>query len=204
MAEDRSTVSVVDDDPLIRDALRLLLKSAGYEVQTFSSAQEFLDSKPSNYGSTCLILDVRMPGLNGLELQQELTSRGYPIPIIFISGEADVATTASAMKKGAVEFLPKPYEDSDLLIAVQEAIQKASQLWIIQHERMNIQQRLDTLTPREYEILRYIIAGMLNKQIAYALSISERTVKAHLTSIFKKLNVPDRLHLAIFLKENGY
>ena len=203
MIEEQPTVFVVDDDLSVRESLGLLLNSAGYSVRTYTLAQEFLASEHSGKGPTCLILDVEMPGLSGLELQEELSSKDYAIPIIFITGHGDIPMSVRAMKKGAVEFLPKPFDDSDLLAAVDEAIQKDSQTRTDQEERRHIRQRLDLLTPREYEILTYLITGILNKQIAYSLNIAERTVKAHRKKVMEKIGVESIAELVRLTEKAG-
>ena len=189
MAESIPTVFVVDDDPSIRESLSLLLSSAGYSVNTFTSAKEFLESEHSTSGPACLVLDVKMPGISGLDLQKELTSRNYAIPVIFITGHGDIPMSVLAMKKGAVDFLSKPFDDGQLLDAVKVALLKDSQARADLNEQKHIMQRLDSLTTRENEILTYLITGMLNKQIAYELKISERTVKAHRKQVFDKMGV---------------
>jgi FixJ family two-component response regulator len=189
MAESIPTVFVVDDDPSIRESLSLLLSSAGYSVNTFASAKEFLESEHSTSGPACLVLDVKMPGISGLDLQKELTSRNYAIPVIFITGHGDIPMSVQAMKKGAVDFLSKPFDDGQLLDAVKVALLKDSQARADLNEQKHIMQRLDSLTTRENEILTYLITGMLNKQIAYELKISERTVKAHRKQVFDKMGV---------------
>jgi FixJ family two-component response regulator len=189
MAEAIPTVFVVDDDPSIRESLSLLLNSTGYGVKTFASAKEFLESEPDTSGPACLVLDVKMPGLSGLDLQKELRSRNYLIPIIFITGHGDIPTSVQAMKQGAIEFLPKPFDDDKLLDAVKEALLKDSQSRAVHNEQSHIMQRLDSLTAREHEILTYLITGMLNKQIAYELNIAERTVKAHRKQVMDKMGV---------------
>ena len=183
------TVFVVDDDPSIRKSLSLLLSSEGYGVQTFASAKEFLELEQNRRGTACIVSDIKMPGLSGLDLQEELASRDYAMPIIFITGHGDIPTTVQAMKKGAVEFLPKPFDDGDLLDAVKEALSKDSQVRAVLNEQHHITQRLKSLTPREHEILTYLITGMLNKQIAYELNIAERTVKAHRKQVMDKMGV---------------
>ena len=189
MLEDTSTVFVVDDDPSIRESLSLLLRSAGYGVKTFAAAKDFLESEPGTPAPACLVLDVKMPGLSGLDLQKELKSRNITIPIIFITGHGDIPMSVQAMKTGAVDFLPKPFDDDDLLEAVKEALLKDSQAHDNLDEQKHILQRLDSLTTREHEVLTYLITGMLNKQIAYELNISERTVKAHRKQVFDKMGV---------------
>jgi len=189
MSKPTPIVFVVDDDPSIRESLSLLLSSAGYSVNTFASAKEFLESEHSTSGPACLVLDVKMPGLSGLDLQKELMSRNIIIPIIFITGHGDIPMSVQAMKKGAVDFLPKPFDDGDLLEAVEQALLRDSQTHADLDEKKHILQRMDSLTPREHEVLTYLITGMLNKQIAFELNISERTVKAHRKQVFDKMGV---------------
>jgi len=203
MSEKQTTVFVVDDDSSVRKGLKRLLKSTGYGVEAFSSAEEFLASDSSCDGPACLVLDVQMPGLNGLNLQEKLVSRAYTVPIIFITGHGDIPTSVRAMKKGAVEFLTKPFDDRDLLDAVQEALQKDLQNRTVLAERENIQQRLATLTPREREILTYVIAGLLNKQIAYVLDISEKTVKVHRGRVMEKTGVESLAELVRLAEKAG-
>ena len=189
MVEGKSIVFVVDDDPSIRESLSLLLSSAGYSVAAFASAKEFLESEHSTSGPACLVLDVKMPGLSGLDLQQELTSMNYIIPVIFLTGHGDIPMSVQAMKKGAIDFLSKPFDDDELLDAVKVALLKNSQARVNLNEKKHIMQRIGSLTAREHEILTYLITGMLNKQIAYELKISERTVKAHRKQVFDKMSV---------------
>jgi FixJ family two-component response regulator len=189
MPQPTPTVFVVDDDPSIRESLSLLLSSVGYGIKTFASAKEFLESECAKSGPACLVLDIKMPGLSGLDLQKELKSRNYLIPIIFITGHGDIPMSVQAMKKGAVDFLSKPFDDSDLLDAVKEALTRDSQTRADFNEQKHILQRLDTLTTREHEVLTYLITGMLNKQIAFELNISERTVKAHRKQVLDKMGV---------------
>jgi len=189
MSDLTPTVFVVDDDPSIRESLSLLLSSAGYSFKTFASAKEFLESERSTSGPACLVLDVKMPSISGLDLQKELTSRNYAIPVIFITGHGDIPMSVQAMKKGAVDFLSKPFDDDQLLDAVKVALLKDSQARAGLNEQKHIMQRLDSLTTREHEALTYLITGMLNKQIAYELKISERTVKAHRKQVLDKMDV---------------
>ena len=203
MPDITSTVIVVDDDPSIRESLSLLMNSAGYNVKTFDSATEFLESGCVTQGSVCLVLDVRMPGLSGLDLQQELTSRNYAIPVIFITGHGDVPMSVQAMKKGAVDFLSKPFDDNELLNAVEEALAKDSEVRLNMDKQNHIMQRLHSLTTREYEVLRYLITGMLYKQIAYELKISEWTVKAHRKQIFHKIAVDSLAELVRLTEQAG-
>ncbi len=188
MSENNPRVFIVDDDPSIRKSLDRLIRSAGLAVETFATAHEFLE-RHSHKGPSCLVLDIKMPGLNGLELQEKLLSQEYAMPIIFITGHGDIPMTVKAIKKGAIDFLSKPFDDKDLLDAVHEALQTDSKAWTVRDELENIHRRLKSLTPREYEILTYVINGMLNKQIAYALKISEKTVKVHRGRVMEKMDV---------------
>ena len=181
-------IFIVDDDPDVRQALGLLFESADYDVETFACADEFLMRKPC-HRTCCLVLDISMPGLSGLELQDELIKRELVIPIVFITGHGDVPKTVKAMKKGAVDFLPKPFAEEDLMNAVDRAIEENSRTRKRKSQEDNVQGLLKTLTPREYEIMRCVIAGMLNKQVAYKLRISERTVKFHRGNIMGKMQV---------------
>ena len=203
MSDPTPIVFVVDDDPSIRKSLNLLLSSAGYGVKTFASAKEFLESERDSPGPACLVLDVKMPGLSGLDLQKELKSRNYDLPIIFITGHGDIPMSVQAMKKGAVDFLPKPFDDGELLGAVNEAFLKDSQARADLDEQKHIMQRLDSLTPREHEVLSYLITGMLNKQIAYELIISERTVKAHRKQVLDKMGVDSIAELVRLTEKVG-
>ena len=181
-------VFIVDDDSLIRDSLKQLIKSAGIQADTFSSAQAFLEKdlpdKPS-----CVILDIRMPGLSGLDLQDELIKRGISIPIIFITGHGTVPMSVRAMKAGAVDFLEKPFEDQELLDIVHHSIEQNRQARLEQAEINKIEQHITSLTPREHEILVLVTTGMLNKQIAWDLKMSENTVKTHRARIMRKMAV---------------
>jgi FixJ family two-component response regulator len=203
LVEDTSIVIVVDDDLSIRESLNLLLSSAGYGVKSFASAKEFLESVDDSPAPACLVLDVKMPGLSGLDLQKELKSRKYNIPIIFITGHGDIPMSVQAMKKGAVDFLPKPFDDGELLSAVNEAFLRNSQARADLDEQKHIMQRLDSLTTREHEVLSYLITGMLNKQIAYELNISERTVKAHRKHVLDKMGVDSIAELVRLTEKAG-
>lgn len=203
MSNQNPTVFVVDDDLSLRKALSRLLKSEGYDVETFSSAQEFLHADPRCEGPACLVLDVKMPGLNGLDLQQELHKREYAIPIVFITGHGDIPMGVKAMKKGAIEFLTKPFDDEVLLGAVEEALKKDMANRSAMNERQSILQRVKLLTPREYEILTYVITGMLNKQIAYDLDISEKTVKVHRGRVMEKLGIDSVAELVRLTEKAG-
>ncbi len=199
----KGTIFVVDDDPLVRKALQRLLKSAGYFTETFPSAREFLSSGHSSEGPACLILDVKMPGLSGFDLQEELSAASYAMPIIFITGHGDIPSSVKAMKNGAVDFLSKPFEDQDLFDSISVALKKDSITRTVLSERRKIQQRLDQLTLREYEILTFIITGMLNKQTANILNISEKTVKAHRGKVMTKMGVSSVAELVRITEKLG-
>jgi len=181
-----ATVFVIDDDPSIREAIDSLIRSVGINVRTFASAQEFMASKrPDAPG--CLVLDVRMPGLSGLDLQRELASAGIRIPVIFITGHGDIPMSVRAMKAGAVEFLTKPFRDQDLLDAITQAIERDEAERIQFAEVVELQRRFEELTPREREVMEQVVAGLLNKQIANRLNISEITVKLHRHQVMEKM-----------------
>jgi FixJ family two-component response regulator len=192
------TIFVIDDDASMRRALSFLLESAGYKVETHSSAEEFLRREHYD-GVGCIILDVRMPGLSGMDLQEKLIRYDYRMPIIFLTGHGELSMGVQAMKKGAIDFLTKPCDDEQLLGAVQSAIAKDMQARGNYKKKQEIRRRIELLTPRENEILRYVIGGMLNKQIAAKLGIAEPTVKIHRGRIMQKLcaeSVADLIHLA--------
>jgi two-component system response regulator FixJ len=198
MIELQPTVFVVDDDASMRRALSYLLGSAGYRVETYSSAENFLTREHYD-GVGCIILDVRMPGLSGMELQEKLIRSAYSMPIIFLTGHGEITMGVEAMKKGAIDFLTKPCDDEQLLGAVHSALEKARQARAHFEEAQEIRGRIERLTPRENEILRYVINGMLNKQIAAKLGIAEATVKIHRGRIMEKLcaeSVADLVRLA--------
>lgn len=189
MEEKHDLIIIVDDDPSVRKGIARLLGSSGYEVQTFASAREFLDSGTPYHRSCCLILDVNLPDLNGLNLQAELQAHEYCMPIVFITGYGDIPTSVQAMKQGAVDFLPKPVEEEVLLNAIREALQRDREERSLFDEREEMRERLHTLTSREFEVMCYVIAGFLNKQIAYELGISEKTVKVHRGQVMSKTGV---------------
>jgi len=165
--------------------------------------QDFLESNRKYEGPACLILDIKMPGKSGLALQEELAPGEQPIPIVFITGHGDIPTSVKAMKKGAVDFLSKPFEDEDLFNAITSALQKDSKMRAVVTERKNIQQQFDLLSPREYEIMTFIISGMLNKQIAAALNITEKTVKVHRARVFAKVGVVSLAELVRLAEKVG-
>ena len=178
-------VFVVDDDISVRESLELLIGSAGWLPRTFGSAQEFLDRPPAR-GPSCLILDVSLPGLNGLELQRRIAGERSDMPIIFITGYADVPKTVQAMKAGAIEFLTKPYSDDALLAAVGDALQRSEAALQAQDESSVIREAFATLTAREREVMGLLVMGLHNRQVAGELRISEITVKTHRRNIMRK------------------
>lgn len=184
--ESQPTVFVVDDDDSVRSALYYLLLSAGFRVETYSSAEEFITREQYD-GVGCIILDVSMPGLSGIDLQEKLIRSACTIPIIFLTGHGELTMGVRAMKKGAVDFLTKPCDDEQLLEAVHGAIEKDREVKARLEETKEIRSRIGLLTPREKETLHYVIAGMLNKQIAVKLGIAEVTVKIHRGRIMEKL-----------------
>jgi FixJ family two-component response regulator len=194
----RPTVFVVDDDPAVLKSLSRLLRSAGLAVATFSSPREFLDRHDPNTPG-CLVLDVAMPGLNGLELQQALIARDHELAIIFLTGHGDIPMSVNAMKRGAVDFLTKPVDDDHLLKAIRVAIEKDRLQRQAHAEVAEIQQRLATLTPREREVLHHVISGHLNKQTAADLGTVEKTIKVHRARVMEKMkvhSVAELVHLA--------
>jgi FixJ family two-component response regulator len=182
-------VFLVDDDDSVLRALGRLIKSAGYEVQTFVSARGFLDSGDFQKGPACLVLDVRMPGLSGLDLQRELQAANATLPIIFITGHGDIPTTVRAMKAGAVDFLPKPLKDAVLLRAIEQALARAARDWAERRKLEALSQRLNTLTTREREVMALVVRGLLNKQIAFELGTVEKTIKVHRARVMQKMGV---------------
>ena len=194
MKEQEPTVFVIDDDRMIRDGLQSLIRSVGLRVETFASAQDFLGAKRPDTPA-CLVLDVRMPGLSGLDLQLKLRDDGIPIPIIFITGHGDIPMSVRAMKEGAHEFLTKPVRGQDLLDAVQKALASDRALRQERLEANEIRSRFESLTPREKEVLDLVVEGLLNKQIAEQLGMSELTVKTHRAHVMEKTHADSLAHL---------
>ena len=186
MTEAQATVFIVDDDDGMRQSLKNLTGSVGLQVKVFASAQEFLRSKLTDVPG-CLVLDVRLPGLSGLDLQKRMADAGIDIPIIFITGHGDIPMTVRAMKAGAVEFLTKPFRDQDLLDAVQQALERDRAARAQRAEIEELRARLESLTPREQQVMRLVVAGLLNKQIAGKLGTSETTIKIHRHQVMEKM-----------------
>ncbi len=199
----RPTIFIVDDDSSVLTSLKRLLKSSGYDVAAFESAREFLDSDLNVDAPCCLVLDVMMPEMSGLDLQEEIVSRDLPMPIIFVTALYDIPSSVRAMKKGAIDFLTKPFEEKDLLEAIQTALQKDRKRRSDSEEFAQAKRRVALLTPREQEILSHVIAGKLNKQTAFDLDISERTVKAHRSQIKHKLSADSVAELVRLSEKAG-
>jgi RNA polymerase sigma factor (sigma-70 family) len=180
-------VFVVDDDPSVRSSLKFLLNSMGLQVESFDSAETFLQRKPSDAPS-CLVLDVRLRGLSGLDFQHELAARNIRIPIVFVTGHGDIPMSVRAMKAGAIEFLTKPYRDQDLLDAVRIALERDRARREQEKDLTDLRQRFESLTPREQEVISMVVLGMLNKQIADQLGTAENTVKVHRSRAMEKMN----------------
>jgi len=179
-------VFVVDDDPSVRSSLKFLLSSVGLQVENFESAETFLQRKPPDAPS-CLVLDVRLRGLSGLDFQRELAARNIRIPIVFVTGHGDIPMSVRAMKAGAIEFLTKPYRDQDLLDAVRVGLEQDRARREQEKDLTDLRQRFDLLTPREQEVISMVVSGMLNKQIADQLGTAENTVKVHRSRAMEKM-----------------
>src|SRR5262245_34265098 len=210
MANAKPIVFVVDDDISVRESLELLIQNEGWQPKTFASAQEFLDCPPALVPN-CLLLDISLPGMNGLDLQKRIAIERTDLPIIFITGSGDVPKSVQAMKAGAVEFLTKPFNDEVLLTASRQALER-SRLALIQEAEMNeLRQRYASLTPREREVMALVVSGLLNKQVGGKLGISEITVKAHRGKVTQKMKansvadlvkMAERLHQSAAAEEN--
>ena len=200
----RSLVSVVDDDVSVRESLELLIRCAGWQPETFASAQEFL-ARPRALAPSCLVLDVSLPDLNGLDLQKLVAADRIEMPIIFITGYGDVPMTVKAMKAGAVEFLTKPFDDEVLLGAIRQAIERSCAALGRVAEIQVLRDRYASLSPREHEVMDLVVSGLLNKQIAFELGISEITVKAHRGKVMQKMkadSLADLVKTSVSLRVN--
>jgi FixJ family two-component response regulator len=188
MVPRNSLVFVIDDDPSVRKGLARLLRSAGHEHEIFGSASDFL-ARPQHSGPSCVIVDVQMPGLNGLEFQETLIQQRREEQLVFITGHGDIPMCAQAMKAGAVDFLRKPFRDDQLLECVEKALARSAEQRRRSNEKTNARHLLNLLTPREFQVMELVVAGMLNKQIAGELDTAEKTVKVHRGRVMQKLGV---------------
>ncbi|MFZ2061126.1 MAG: response regulator transcription factor [Candidatus Binatus sp.] len=202
MKQPDSVVFVVDDDSSVREAIKSLIGSVGLRVETFETAQEFLRStRPDAPG--CVVLDVRLPGLSGLDLQRELAAHGINLPVIFITGHGDIPMSVRAMKAGALEFLTKPFRDQDLLDAIQQALERDRGARQHRAENAELRERFDSLTSREREVMGLVVSGLLNKQIAGELGTSEVTIKIHRSQVMKKMGAGSLAELVRMTEKLG-
>ena len=185
--ESDAVIAIVDDDPSVREGLSSLIRSAGLQIETFASAQEFL-ARPDAEPPSCLVLDLQLPGLSGLDLQRRMAEVGLEIPIVFLTGHGDIPASVQAMKAGAVEFLTKPFDEQDLLKAIQEALERDRQNRQQHAEMRELQSRYESLTAREQEVMQQVVSGLLNKQVAAELNITEYTVKIHRGRVMRKMH----------------
>jgi len=202
MKADVSTVYIVDDDAAVRGALLMLLKSVGLRGSGYGSAQEFLNSYQAHQPG-CLVLDVRMPGLSGLELQQQLNLRGATLPVLFMTGHADVPMAVEAMQAGAFDFLQKPFRDQDLLDRIQRALQHDSQMRAEQQQTQQLRERYATLTPREVEVMKLMTEGRPNKLMAVDLDLSQRTIEIHRAHVMEKMQARSLAQLVRMILQLG-
>jgi FixJ family two-component response regulator len=198
--ESDAIIAIVDDDPSVRKGIERLIRSLGWQAESFASAQEFLDG-PRTEAPSCLVLDLQLPGLSGLDLQKRMAEAGLETPIIFLTGHGDIPASVKAMKAGAVEFLTKPVDEQDLLNAIQEAIERDRRTREQQAETRDLRDRYQSLTAREQEVMRQVISGLLNKQVAADLNITEDTVKFHRGNIMRKMRA-DSLADLVRMAEN--
>lgn len=196
-------VFLVDDDPSVRRALARLIRSAGHQVQTFASAQEFLETRGGGEEAACLVLDVRMPGLTGIELQRQLQTLNRNVPIVFMTGHGNIPMSVQAMKAGAVDFLPKPVKDTDLLRAIEQALARAVRDRAERNELEDVRERVEKLTPREREVMVLVVRGLLNKQIAFELGTVEKTIKVHRARVMEKMQVDSLADLVRLAEKVG-
>ncbi len=185
--ESDAVIAIVDDDPSVRKGLSSLIRSTGLQVETFASAQEFL-VRPGAEAPSCLVLDLQMPGLSGLDLQKRMAEVGLEIPIVFLTGHGNIPASVQAMKAGAVGFLTKPFDEQDLLQAIQEAIERDRRTRRQHAEMRDLRDRYESLTAREQEVMQQVVSGLLNKQVAAELNIAEYTVKIHRGRVMRKMH----------------
>ena len=193
-------VFVIDDDPSVRSSLKFLISTVGLQVESFESAETFLNKKPPDTAS-CLVLDVRLRGLSGLDFQRELADRNIHIPIVFVTGHGDIPMSVRAMKAGAVEFLTKPFRDQDLLDAIRVALERDGARREQEKEVSELRQRFESLTPREQEVISMVVGGMLNKQIAGQLGTAENTVKVHRSRAMEKMQAQSLAELVRMIEK---
>jgi len=189
-----ATIFIVDDDPAVQQSLRMLFRSVGYRTEVFNQAQQFLEAYNDQLAG-CIVLDMRMPGMSGLELQQQLTQRQSILPVIFMTGHGDVPMAVEAMQGGALDFIQKPFSDQDLIDRVTQAVAKDARNREALNEKNEIRQRLNSLTPREHEILDMVVNGKANKVIADDLELSQRTVEIHRARVMEKMQATSLAHL---------
>jgi FixJ family two-component response regulator len=200
MTTSASWVIAVDDDPAVRMALQNLLEAAGYRVATMAASSGLIDD-PRLHLSCCLLLDLRMPGVSGLDVQRQLEAAGVHVPVVFLSGHGDVSTSVAAMKQGAVDFLEKPVDPSALLAAVRRALDRGDEARAVRHRLATARRRLSTLTPRERSVLDAVMRGCLNKQVASELGLTERTVKFHRGNVMRKMHAASVAQLAALMQQ---
>jgi len=203
MSEEKTVVFVVDDDAAVRSSLAMLLKSVSLAVETFESAGQFLEQlRPEPSG--CILLDIRMPGMSGIELQQKLKQRGYPLPIIFLTGHGDVSMAVHAMREGALDFIEKPFRDQELLDRIYQALELDRSRRRTADEEVQLRERLAGLTPREHEVMLRIARGQANKVIAIELGLSERTVEIHRAKVMHKTGAKSLAELVSMTAKLGF
>jgi two-component system response regulator FixJ len=202
MTERKPTVFIVDDDRGVLDSLKFLMRSVGLDAETYQSAQAFLETLDLEQPG-CLVLDVRMPEMSGLELQERLVSMGSSLPIIFITAHADVPMAVQAVKAGAADFVQKPFRDQELIDRIQSALQQDAELRRKLADRAEITERIESLTPREYEVMQLVVEGKPNKVIAHALGISQRTVEIHRARVMEKMRAESVPHLVQMVIRTG-
>jgi len=200
--QSNAVIAIVDDDLSVREGLSSLIRSAGWRVETFASAQEFL-ARPRAETPSCLVLDLQMPGLSGLDLQKRMGAVGLEIPIVFLTGHGNIPASVQAMKAGAVEFLTKPFDEEALLQAIREAIERDRHIRERHAEISELQRRYESLSPREQEVMQQVVAGLLNKQVAAELNITEFTVKVHRGQVMRKMHADSLADLVRMAEKLG-